>query len=69
MTDTGLSAPEQEHVQRAADEAFRVLTGRDDYPARPKLRAIEALRRATIEAPLQSLAIAFLLGILVARPR
>ena len=69
MTEIGLSAPEQQHVQQAADEAFRVLTGRDDDPARPKLRAIEALRRATIEAPLQSLAIAFLLGILVARRR
>lgn len=69
MTESGLSAPEQEHVQQAADEAFRVLTGHEDYPERPKARVVEMVRRATIEAPLQSLAVAFLMGVLVARRR
>ena len=69
MADEVLSAPEQERVQQAADEAFRVLTGREDYPSRPKGRMTDMLCRATVEAPLQSLAIAFLLGILIARRR
>jgi hypothetical protein len=57
-------------VQQAADEAFRVLTG--DEGVRPLLeqRFAAALRRqATLGAPLHSLAVAFLLGVLIARRR
>jgi len=69
MTEAGLSEPEQARVQQAADEAFRVQTGREGYPSTPRGRVIEALRQFTVEAPLQSLAMAFLLGVLIARRR
>ena len=69
MTEAGLSEPEQTRVQKAADEAFRVQTGREGYPGTPRGPVIEALRQFTVEAPLQSLAVAFLLGVLIARRR
>ncbi len=68
MTDVGLSPTEEAHVQQAADEAFRVLTGDEDARPRP-LRVSEVLRQATREAPLHALAIAFLFGVIVARRR
>lgn len=68
MTEVGLSPPEEARVQEAADEAFRVLTGRE-VPPRPRVRVSQVLRDATREAPLHALAIAFLLGVLVARRR
>ena len=69
MTDTGLSPPEEARVQQAADEAFRVLTGDEDDRPLARLRIAENLRRATLEAPLHALAVAFLLGVLLARRR
>jgi hypothetical protein len=70
MTEVGLSPPEEARAQQAADEAFRVLTRKEDEYPRPTYdRWIEGLRRATFEAPLQSLAVAFLLGVLIARRR
>jgi hypothetical protein len=68
MSETGLTSAEEAHVQQAADEAFRVLTGEDDQPP-ARLRIAETLRRLTLEAPLHALAVAFLLGALVARRR
>jgi hypothetical protein len=70
MTDVGLSPPEEARVQHAADEAFRVLTG-DEAPPLPRrrMRAAEVLRDVTREAPLHALAVAFLLGVLIARRR
>jgi hypothetical protein len=67
MTEVGLSPREQAHVQQAADEAYRVLTG--DAEPSPRRRFAETLRQLTIEAPLHALTIAFLLGVVVARRR
>ena len=70
MTEAGLSPPEEARVQHAADEAYRVLTG-DEVPPLPRRRSrvTEVLREVTREAPLHALAVAFLLGVLVARRR
>jgi|1185.fasta_scaffold1101625_1 hypothetical protein len=44
--------------------------GRDNaWPGSGSRKAIERLRRITVESPLQALSIAFLLGVLVARRR
>ena len=69
MAEVGLSPPEEARVQEAADEAFRVLTGKEVSPPRRRVRVNQVLRDATREAPLHALAIAFLLGVLVARRR
>ncbi|HEU0369007.1 MAG TPA: hypothetical protein VFR42_07355 [Candidatus Acidoferrum sp.] len=69
MTEVGLSPPEEARVQQAADEAFRVLTGNEVPPPRRSVRVSQLLRDATLNAPLHALAVAFLLGVLVARRR
>ena len=70
MSEVGLSPPEEARVQHAADEAFRVLTGGEAPPLpRRHMRVAQVLRDVTREAPLHALAIAFLLGVLVARRR
>jgi hypothetical protein len=69
MPEIGLSATEKAHVQQAADEAFRVLTGEQDELPPQRDRFIEALRQATLQAPLHALAVAFLLGALITRRR
>lgn len=69
MTEVGLSPPEEARVQQAADEAFRVLTGNEVPLPRRRVRVAQVLRGATREAPLHALAVAFLLGVLVARRR
>jgi hypothetical protein len=69
MTEVGPSPAEEARVQQAADEAFRVLTGNEVPPPRRRVRVSQVLRDATREAPLHALAIAFLLGVLVARRR
>jgi hypothetical protein len=69
MTEIGLSPPEEARVQQAADEAFRVLTGEEAPPLRRRSRVGQMIREATREAPLHALAVAFLLGVLVARRR
>ena len=55
-------------IEQAADQAERILAGED---VRPHLGAAvaQALRQVTMAAPLRSLAIAFLLGVLAARRR
>ena len=69
MSEVGLSSTEEARVQHAADEAFRVLTGNEDELPPLGTRFSESLRQATLEAPLHSLAVAFLLGVLLARRR
>jgi hypothetical protein len=55
-------------VQHAADEAYRVLTGDEAQPLpRRRLSVSQVIRDATLDAPLHALAVAFLLGVLVAR--
>jgi hypothetical protein len=67
MSDVGLGPREEAHVQQAADEAYRVLTGNAE--PLPRRRFAETLRQVTLEAPLHALTIAFLLGVLIARRR
>lgn len=67
MSDVGLSPRQEAHVQQAADEAYRALTGNAE--PLPRRRIAEALRQVTLEAPLHALTIAFLLGVLIARRR
>jgi hypothetical protein len=69
MSEVGLNSTEEARVQQAADEAFRVLTGNEDEYPPLRTRLSETLRQATLEAPLHSLAVAFLLGVLLARRR
>lgn len=69
MSDVGLSASEEARVQHAADEAFRVLTGDEADPWPIRAQMIDTLRKVTVQAPLHALAVAFLLGVLVARRR
>ena len=52
---------------RASERTQGVLREAGSTP--PAVRLSEWLRRKTLEAPLQSLAVAFLLGVLVARRR
>jgi hypothetical protein len=69
MTEVGLSPSEEARVQQAADEAFRVLTGDEDVRRPVGEHLVETLRQLTREAPLHALAVAFLLGVLIARRR
>lgn len=69
MPEIGLSETEEAHVQQAADEAFRVLTGGEDELPQRRDRFLETVRQATLQAPLHSLAVAFLLGALIMRRR
>jgi hypothetical protein len=69
MTDLGLTPSEEARVQQAADEAFEVLTGNTVPPHQPRTRLAHVLREAVLEAPLQAITVAFLLGVLVARRR
>jgi hypothetical protein len=61
MSDFGSSPPEEAHAR--ATRAF------DPYEQPIGDRWLEAVRRATLKAPLQALALAFLLGVWVARRR
>jgi hypothetical protein len=56
-------------IQEAADAAGRILLGADVVVEPASGTFIDALARMTREAPLQSLAVAFLLGVLTARRR
>lgn len=60
---------EEERVQQAADTASRILAGQQDNLAPAWRRLGDALREMTLEAPLHSLLVAFLLGIILARRR
>jgi len=69
MTEASGLAGDRERIDHAAD-AIRGMTKdvADRLPGQQR-RLSELIRQATIEAPLQSLAIAFLLGVLIARRR
>jgi len=69
MTEASGLAGDEERIDRAA-EAIRGMTKEmvEELPAR-RARLSERLRQITVEAPLHSLAIAFLLGVLMARRR
>lgn len=69
MSEVGLTPPEGARVQQAADEAFRVLTGNENARPPARQRFVDTIRQATLEAPLHALAVAFLLGVLIARRR
>lgn len=59
---------EEAHIQSAADEATRILGG-GDAPNPLGRQLIAAIRHVTVEAPLHALAVAFVLGVIVARRR
>jgi hypothetical protein len=68
MTEASGLTGDPARIDHAAD-AIRGMT-KDmvaELPARPWV--IDTIRKLTIQAPLQSLAIAFLLGVMVARRR
>jgi hypothetical protein len=61
-----------EHAPEAVPRNEREMGGKRSRPdpgAGPRLRFPDQLRQMTVEAPLPSLMVAFLLGILVARRR
>jgi len=69
MTEASGLADSQERIDRAA-QAIRGMTRDMANEAPRETRPLsEVLRQRTMEAPLQSLAIAFLLGAIVARRR
>jgi len=66
--DVGQPLSKDEMLARAAaDRAYRGAN--DDLPstARPSEKLLEAVRLRTREAPLQALAVAFILGVMLAR--
>lgn len=69
MTEASGLTGDERRIDHAAD-AIRGMTKEmvDELPTR-RPRLSERLREMTLEAPLQSLAIAFLLGVLIARRR
>ena len=71
MTDVnvgGLSL-EEDRIQKAADQAFRVLDGDEGGVTPARRRFLWDLRQVTKNAPLHSLAVAFLLGVILSRRR
>lgn len=69
MTKASGMAGDEERIDHAA-EAIRGMTKEmiQELPA-TRARLSEKLRQMTMEAPLHSIAIAFLLGVLIARKR
>ena len=69
MTDPGVGPLSADEVQirEAADQAYRELEGELPATARPGEKLLQALRDRTREAPLQALAIAFILGAMAVR--
>jgi len=69
MTDVSVGplSAEEARIRSAADQAYRVLEGEPAAGATAWL--LDTLRARTREAPLQALAVAFLLGIMVMRRR
>ena len=68
MTELSNPAGDEARIDHAA-EAIRGMTNDmvDELPVRPWVA--DTVRELTIQAPLQSLAIAFLLGVIIARRR
>lgn len=70
MTDAGVSQPlgtEEMKIREAADRAYRELEGELDPEPRPLDRLLDALRARTRQAPLQAMAVAFILGMMASR--
>ena len=68
MTEASGTSGDEARIDHAA-EAIRDMTKEmvQELPPRPRLS--EKLRQFTMEAPLHSIAIAFLFGVLIARRR
>ncbi|MGL3104880.1 hypothetical protein [Bradyrhizobium sp. BR 1432] len=66
MTEASGLVDEQGDIQRTSDARQRPLQSHSQDAA---IRWADRLRNVTVKAPLQSLFVAFLLGIWVARPR
>ena len=71
MTDAGVGplSAEEVRIRTAADEAYRVLEGDEDPAPAAMPRVLDILRAQARQAPLQALAIAFILGVVFARRR
>ena len=71
MTDVSIGplSAEEARIQGAADEAYRVLEDKQGARTNPRVHLLDVLREATREAPLHALAIAFILGVMIARRR
>lgn len=69
MTNVDIGQPlskEEVRVREAADQSYRGL--KDEFStARPADKLLDAVRLRTREAPLQALAIAFILGAMLVR--
>jgi hypothetical protein len=68
MTDAGVGQPmatEEVKIRQAAD--YRELEGEMNPQARPFEKLLDAVRARTREAPLQALAVAFILGAMAVR--
>jgi hypothetical protein len=69
MTEAAGLTGDELRIGHAADAIRGMTKDMVDELPQPRRRLSEMIRQATIEAPLQSLAIAFLLGVLIARRR
>jgi hypothetical protein len=70
--DAGIGAgqpfsAEKVQIREAADQAYRELEGELLPESPPANQLFNLLRRRTREAPLQALAIAFILGVMASR--
>ena len=63
----GSVSAEEARIRAAADQAYRVLGTGDRLPPQAEDPLLQALRLKTRESPLRALAIAFLIGVYVAR--
>jgi hypothetical protein len=61
--------PHDHGIELASEDARQGAGMGQDNAGSGSRKAIERLRRITVESPLQALSIAFLLGVLVARRR
>ena len=70
MTDVSIGplSAEEARIRGAADQAYRVLEG-EEPGASATTQLFDIVRARTREAPLQALAAAFLLGVLLMRRR
>jgi hypothetical protein len=69
MTD-GVGQPlstEEVKIREAADQSYRELEGEWIPETRPFEKLLDAVRARTREAPLQALAVAFILGAMAVR--
>jgi len=69
MTEASGLTEEQQRINRAADAVRGMTKGMAGGQPTQWRRVADLLRQSATDAPLQSLAIAFLLGVLIARRR